>query len=360
MSSALVIGGGPAGLSFALTLKRRAPSWKIVVRERRPEAAEIGFGVTMPSAMLDALGYDDARWSVDTSYIQWRGDRYLQHDIDLLTIERTTFVRWLQRESRRLGVIVEFETDVRGPEDFDSSEWDVVVAADGVHSRLRGLVADARAVEVSEASTYHTWLAAPRCFDGLETIFREHEGDLFLSFVYPYAPALSTFIVECTAETHARRGFAEMDQAQTLSALEAIFAPDLDGGGLLPGGTLRWSRFQNLSLTRWSRDHIVLIGDAAHTANYAGGFGTLLALEDGITLAGVIADASDVGAGLSEFEAQRRTDVLHRQRRALSRHHWHARVLRDYEAGDAQAVERATAEARQMMESLARRSIATP
>ncbi|MEQ9080719.1 MAG: FAD-dependent monooxygenase [Sandaracinaceae bacterium] len=349
MRRALVVGAGPAGAGFAWMLKRLAPEWEVEVWEKHPEDAQIGFGVTMPPSILDRIDYGGPRWRVTSSYLSYLGERHLEHEIELVTVERTSFVRWLRKALNDSGVAMRYEQplEARVPEGFD-----LVVGADGVNSAIRSLVVPPEDVRRESASTFHTWLSVNRTFDGLETIFRPHGGDLFLAFVYPYSAATSTFIVECTGDSWRRRQFGRMQSAEALKALSEVFHLDLSGARLDAGVDLRWGRFPHLAVTGGARGNKVLIGDAAHTANYAGGFGTLLALEDAVALAQAVADHDEVENALEHFVASRKRDVAGRQQRALSRHHWHARVMREYEQGEHEAVRRACFEVERMMVAL--------
>src|SRR6266540_4273136 len=77
-----------------------------------------------------------------------------------------------------------------------------------------------------------------------------------------------------------------------------------------------------VSCERWHDGNVVLLGDAAHTAHYSIGSGTKLAMEAGIALAAVIADASDLEEALAEYEQIRRPAVEHLQETAARSMNW--------------------------------------
>ena len=79
---------------------------------------------------------------------------------------------------------------------------------------------------------------------------------------------MSTFVVECDAETWGRAGFASMGERATLAYLEKLF------GHRLVSNKSVWRNFPNLRNRRWHVGNTVLIGDALRTAHFSIGSGT--------------------------------------------------------------------------------------
>jgi 2-polyprenyl-6-methoxyphenol hydroxylase-like FAD-dependent oxidoreductase len=225
--------------------------------------------------------------------------------IGFTAIARLELLRLLTERCRALGVEPEFGTAIDGPGVFEGC--DLVVAADGVNSTLRG--AGAFGTEIRELTNRFVWFGTTRRFETLTQTFRRTPLGAFNAHHYRYAPGMSTFIVECDEATFERAGFATMEAERTRATLEAIFAPELDGHPLISNRSV-WRRFPVLRNARWSAGNVVLIGDALRTAHFSIGSGTRLAFEDAIALAKALdAHWGDVPAALAAFEAARRPIV---------------------------------------------------
>ncbi|HEV2763683.1 MAG TPA: FAD-dependent monooxygenase, partial [Pyrinomonadaceae bacterium] len=145
---------------------------------------------------------------------------------------------------------------------------------------------------------------------------------------YKFSRELSTFIVECDAETWARAGFEHMTDEETRARLGEVFARDLGGRPLLSNNS-KWINFVLVRNERWFRRNVVLLGDALHTAHFSIGSGTKLALEDSVALAGCFAVDSDVPSALAEFERTRKPVIEEYQRAAYESLVWFERA-REY------------------------------
>jgi len=155
----------------------------------------------------------------------------------------------------------------------------------------------------------YIWLGTPRLFHGLTMGFRETDTGLFIYHAYRFDQTRSTFIVECPPETWLRAGFERMSDEETCRYLAEVFKEDLEGQPLLSNNFVRWLNFPLIRNKRWHHRHVVLLGDALHTAHFSIGSGTKLALEDAIALAGCFADYRRVDEALPAFQARRKPAV---------------------------------------------------
>jgi 2-polyprenyl-6-methoxyphenol hydroxylase-like FAD-dependent oxidoreductase len=115
--------------------------------------------------------------------------------------------------------------------------------------------------------------------------------------------------VETDEATFARAGFARMEDAESRSLCQKIFADALGGHPLISNNSI-WRRFPQVWNSRWHHGKYVLIGDALHTAHFSIGSGTRLAMEDAIALDRTLAEhGDDVASALPAFEAARRPIV---------------------------------------------------
>src|SRR5262249_51776046 len=127
------------------------------------------------------------------------------------------------------------------------------------------------------------WYGTSKRFGTLTQTFVACELGTFNAHHYPYAPNMSTFIVECDRATWLRAGFDVAGEEQTRRMCEQVFSRTLAGHPLVSNRSL-WRDFPLICNERWSHHNLVLIGDALRTAHYSIGSGTRLALMDALAL----------------------------------------------------------------------------
>jgi 2-polyprenyl-6-methoxyphenol hydroxylase-like FAD-dependent oxidoreductase len=293
----LVAGAGPAGLYFSYLVRRKHPKWQIRVVEQNRADSTFGFGVVFSDRALEFLrGDDPATFELITPRMEAWTDLKVVHratpvvidGIGFAAIGRLELLRLLQQQAASVGVVPEYETQVTREKGYD-----LVVAADGVNSTVRGW--HDFGTTVSHLTNKFAWYGTPSVFDTLTQTFVENEHGTFNAHHYRHSPRMSTFVVECDAATWARAGFASMGEQATIQYLETLF------GHRLVSNKSVWRNFPNLRNQRYSVENAVLIGDALHTAHFSIGSGTRLAMEDAIALV----KALD-GGGLAAFEVARR------------------------------------------------------
>ena len=323
-----VVGGGPAGLYFAILMRRRNPDHEIVVYERNRRDDTFGFGVVFSDATLDTLAGADPdvmdelarrfhRW--DDIDIHFKGQVLTSTGHGFSGIARTALLDVLSRRAEALGADLRFETDVTDPSRLDDA--DLILAADGANSLLRDRHAEVFDPTLDERSNRFVWLGTTRPFPAFTFWFRENEHGLWRVHAYQYDQTHSTFIVETTPATWCAAGLAADDEDATRAFCENLFAEELDGHPLLTNRSI-WRQFATVRNARWHHGNVVLLGDAAHTVHFSVGAGTKLAMEDAIVLADVLDGAGDLDAALDEYEARRRPEVESLQRAAQVSLQW--------------------------------------
>ena len=328
----IVVGAGPAGLLFALLTKRRRPGDEITVLEQNAADATFGFGVVFSRGALEFLSRDEPRMHAELAIVteSWPMQRIVHRDeaIDIdgngfSAVGRLQLLQLLQARCREAGVEMFFNTTV-DPDALPRA--DLVVAADGVNSTVRGRFAHAFRPQVELLTNKFAWYGTRRRFECLTLTFRESRHGAFVAHHYRYRPDMSTFIVECSAATWQRAGLDAMSDEESRRYCEEVFAADLGGHPLL-GNKSIWRNFPLLRNDAWSFENKLLIGDALRTGHFSIGSGTRLAFDDAIALARVFSETRvSVEEGLRVFERQRRPVVEKLVAAANLSSYWYERL----------------------------------
>ena len=334
------IGGGPAGLYFALLAKQRFPQWQVTVLERNRPLDTFGWGVVFSDATLDALRRADApthRAIVD-AFAHWddidvhfKGHTITSSGHGFSGIARKRLLGILQERAAGVGVDLRFQTEI---EDIGAyRDCDLLVGADGANSRTRAAYAGTFRPDLDRRLCRYVWFGTTLPLDAFTFIFERTNHGWFTVHAYRFDRDLSTFIVECREETWRAHGLDDASTEQSIAFCEALFAPYLGGHRLMTNAThLRgreWLNFTRVGNERWVHENVVLLGDAAHTAHFSVGSGTKLAMEDAIGLADALAASTgNVEAALAEYEASRRVEVLKLQNAARNSTEWFENVAR--------------------------------
>ncbi len=325
---AAVIGGGPAGLFFALLLKKADPAHQVEVYERNRLEDTFGFGVVFSDATEEALAQADPevtaamgaqahRW--DDIEIHYKGSVLRSTGHGFSGLSRKTLLKLLADRCRAAGVRLCFEREVKDPEDLRGA--DLVLAADGVQSAVRERYREHFRPTLDVRPNRFVWLGTTKPFPAFTFYFKRDQHGLWRVHAYQYEPGASTFIVEAREETWRAAGLDRADEAATLRFCERLFAEELEGHGLVSNRSI-WRAFPTVRNERWSHGNVVLMGDAAHTAHFSVGSGTKLAMEDASALVRALQTSGDVPAALGAYEAARRPAVESLQRAAQASLQW--------------------------------------
>jgi anthraniloyl-CoA monooxygenase len=318
-----VIGGGPAGLYFALLAKKANPGDEVLVVERNPPDATFGWGVVFSEETLGALRDADyetyteisesfARWNAID--IHYRDTRIRSRGHLFTGISRKVLLNILQRRCRSLGVRLDFEREVRDVNEFEGA--DLIIGADGINGLVRRTYGEAFKPRLAVHPTKYAWFGSDLPLDAFTFIFRRNDHGLFQVHAYPFEARRCTFIVECPEEAWRRAGLESADERESIAYCEKLFAPELRGCRLLSNRSL-WINFITLRQESWHQGKVVLLGDAAHTAHFSIGSGTKLAMEDSIALVDALRRYHDLASAINDYEMERQPVVERFQEAAL-------------------------------------------
>ncbi len=336
------LGGGPAGLYFAISMKLRDPRHEVELFERNRADSTFGWGVVFSDQTVENLMANDpvsgavirdefAHW--DDIEVHVHGETVRSSGHGFIGIGRKRLLNILQERARALGVRLHFEHE--GSADLaDWAGYDLIIAADGANSRIRTAYEPHFGVDAQLRKNKFFWFGTEKVFDAFTFAFERTEAGWVWAHAYRFDDNLSTFIVEMAPETWSGLGLDRMSQAEAIAVCERIFARYLDGNALMSNaahlaGPEAWLTFRRIVCERWSYRNLILLGDAAHTAHFSIGSGTKLALEDAIKLAEVL---NRPGLGreqaLEEYQAERNVEVLKLQNSARNSTEWFETIER--------------------------------
>jgi anthraniloyl-CoA monooxygenase len=331
------VGGGPAGLYFAISAKLHNQDHDITVVERNPAGVTYGWGVTFSDDLLDSLYRNDpesarnifdspASWSNQEVHVSGTGRAHLGGYG--FAIGRKHLLDILARRAIDLGVDVQFEREVKDMSEF--ADADLIIACDGANSRVRRFYDGHFQTDAEAGRNKYIWLGTHRVFDSFMFAFEKTAAGWIWFYSYPFNLDTTTFIVECSPETWEGLGFDELDPDDSMKLLESIFARHLGGHSLMISmrdpGKAPWLNFIRITNKSWHHGNVVLMGDAAHTTHFSIGSGTTLAMQDAIALADCLDSHDDLHIALKAYEKRRREEIADTQNAAKLSTEWFENV----------------------------------
>jgi 2-polyprenyl-6-methoxyphenol hydroxylase-like FAD-dependent oxidoreductase len=320
-----IIGGGPAGLYFALLMQRRFPDYRITVLEQNPRDATYGWGVVFSTiSFLDAI---EPTFFKSEDYIAFihRGETVKLDGNPFYRVARIDLLTALQQRCEAAGVAVRFNERASDVDALLKSN-DVVIAADGANSATRALYAEHFGTALDVRPNKFVWYGTRRLFDPVTLIFQQTPHGVFIGHTYRYTDDKSSFVAECSLQTWLRAGLDRMSEDESRKHCEAVFADYLEGEPLLTNRSF-WFNCVIVRNARWSYRNLVLLGDAMRTGHPSIGAGTRLAMADSLHLfESFVRNGPDVQAALADYERTRRPKSTELQEAAVRSAAWYETV----------------------------------
>lgn len=335
------IGGGPAGLYFAILMKKLNPAHQITVVERNKPYDTFGWGVVFSDATMenmrewdpvtaDAIQVAFNHW--DDIELHFKGHTIRSGGHGFVGIGRKKMLNILQDRCVEMGIELVFDREVDS--DLEFPDADLIIASDGINSKIRNRYVEVFKPDIVTRPNRYIWLGTNKLFDAFNFIFEKTEHGWFQAHIYKFDENTTTFIVECPEHVWLAHGLDKADQQQSIEFCQKLFEKHLDGYPLMTNSRhLRgsaWLNFQRVKCEQWSHfngnSHVVLMGDAVHTAHFAIGSGTKLAFEDAIELTRQFQEMGDsvdnIPEVLARYQELRNIDVLRLQNAAWNAMEW--------------------------------------
>lgn len=336
------LGGGPAGLYFAISMKLKDPSHDVVVVERNNFDDTFGWGVVLSDDALSNMIHNDPKSAeaIRNSFVYWddiavhhKGQRTVSGGHGFAGIGRRKMLILLRERAQELGVELQFKTEFGSAEDY-KSDYDLVVACDGINSLVRGEYAEHFRPDIDIRKCKFIWLGTNQKFnDAFTFIFEETKHGWVWIHAYQFDDNTATVIVECSDETWDKFGFENMSKAETIATCESIFADYLGGNALISNadhlrGSAVWMNFPRVICEKWHHENVVLMGDAAATGHFSIGSGSRLAFDSAISLANYLHSENSMATAFERYQEERRLEVLRLQSAARNSLEWFEDVER--------------------------------
>lgn len=333
-----IIGGGPAGLYFSILAKKLDPSHEIIVWERNAPDDTFGFGVVFSDETMGGIENADKEFyrAAEENFARWTDiDVYFKGEVVTMggqgfaASSRKNLLLLLQDRARELGVVLNFSTEAPDAEEL-SREYDLVIASDGINSRVRAQFADSFGPSLDPRNTRFMWLGIDRALEAFTFYIKHTPWGIMYVHAYPYSATQSTFLVEMHEDVWRAAGLDStqdeifppgVSDSVSVNRISEILSEEIGDAEVLTNNS-KWVTFNTVRNESWRHNNIVLLGDAAHTAHFSIGSGTKLALEDALALAANLHEQPDIPSALEAYEAERRPVVHSIQRAAQASLEW--------------------------------------
>ncbi|MGH7212407.1 MAG: FAD-dependent monooxygenase [Acetobacteraceae bacterium] len=305
------VGGGPAGLYFAILMKKRDPSHAVTVIERNRPGDTFGWGVVFSDETLRNLHGGDAESlaEIEANFAHWddidvhfRGRVIRSGGHGFCGIARKRLLGILQARAAALGVELRFETELR---DLDAIRpADLIVAADGVGSSVRdslGIPTERKSFSDGVLRLLVDRLDEMRGGDWENVIDFWAAPEKSLRILYTPCSVSDVYLSMMSPVTH--------PVATTVPVNKDIWSDAVPELAPLIRTIGTQGRFNAYEMTRardWSMGKAALVGDSAHAMPPTLGQGVGCAMMNALALAALLSETDNIEQGLSIWEKNER------------------------------------------------------
>jgi len=337
-----IVGGGIGGLFAANALIARGLA--VSVYEQAPALGEIGAGVFLtPNSVrhLQRVGLEPAveKWGTRVG----AESRYFRHDgAPIAPVQVTDSAGWnatfgmhradlvalladalpggvVKCGHRCIGFTPSDDTARISFEDGAHAEFDVVIAADGIHSELRPFVFPPSRPVFSGSVAYRGLVPHERVSHWPTDRWQMWlgTGKHFLAFPVR-AGRIINYVGFVPADEEMKESWSAPGDPDVLRREFAGWDPRIEKLLQQVHATFRWALYDREPLPTWTNGRLTLLGDAAHPMLPHLGQGANQSIEDGMALATILSGTkvSTAPAALLAYEGLRRERVAQVQRGA--------------------------------------------
>lgn len=324
----LVAGGGIAGLAVGRALQLRGIPSLILERRDAPSAA--GLAINLPGNAVCALAQLGLLDDLRRAGARVRRREYRTHrDCLLFAVDENAFwgtemgphclrradlLRLLQSGlpsgsvRHGTGIVASRQTPQGVEVDLEDGAVEsggLLVGADGVHSRIRRSLFDDRAPGAALLATQSWRFMVPN--PGVEAwTLWAGAGALFLLIPVDHGEAYAWV----SAGGDLANGLDPDGLRSAFGSFPRLVRDTLEAALARPDA-IHHSPLEEVRSPAWTRDRVVLVGDAAHATAPVWAQGAALALEDALVLADLLAKAGDWRSVGPDYERLRRPRVAH-------------------------------------------------
>src|SRR5216684_1090313 len=179
-----IIGGGPAGMYFAILMKKADAAHDITIFERNGPDDTFGWGVVFSGKTLSNLRAADeaSHEQITRDFEAWdnvdvvhRNKKISIHGNSFSGIARIHLLKILQQRCEELGIEIKFRNEVNDIEALKRNS-ELLIGADGVNSTVRQKFADEFKPQLSVRPNKYIWYGTNQLFHGLTLTFRESDA----------------------------------------------------------------------------------------------------------------------------------------------------------------------------------------